>query len=145
MKELNMEPQAVADALMAAVEQRDVDRLVRLYAADAVQHHPLAPEPIRGRDALGESERALLAAFPDVTLKRQRVLSADSTAIVELVLTATNTGPIALGPGQELPATGRRIEVPSVWVLELDEEGLIAQERDYFDTAGFFRQLGLQE
>lgn len=59
-----MEPHAVVDALLVATEQGDVDRLVRLYAPDAVQHHPLAQEPIRGREAIGESERALLTAFP---------------------------------------------------------------------------------
>ena len=140
-----MRPEVVAEALVAAIEHGDADRLARLYAPDAVQHHPLAPEPIRGREAIREGERALLAAFPDVTLKGQRVLSDDSTAIVELILAATNTGAIDVGPGQQLPATGRRIEIPSVWVLELDERGLIAHERDYFDTAAFFRQLGLQE
>lgn len=144
-KEPNMGPDAVADALLVAIERRDVDRLVRLYAPDAVQHHPLAQEPIRGREAIGESERALFTAFSDIRLKRQRVLSGDSTIVLEVILTATNSGPMELGPGQEMPATGRRIEVPSVWVLETDEEGLITEERDYFDTAVFFRQLGLQE
>ncbi len=73
------------------------------------------------------------------------MLSGDSTIIVELILTATNSGSIELGSDQEMPATGRQTEVPSVWVLEVDEVGLITEERDYFDTAVFFRQLGLQE
>jgi limonene-1,2-epoxide hydrolase len=30
-----------------------------------------------------------------------------------------------------------------VWVFDLDEDGLIVEERDYFDTVGLQRQLGL--
>lgn len=39
--------------------------------------------------------------------------------------------------------SGRRIELPSVWFLRLGSDGRIVEERDYLDTASFFRQLGL--
>ncbi len=30
-----------------------------------------------------------------------------------------------------------------MWILRLDADGKIAEERDYLDTPSFFRQLGL--
>jgi len=41
-----------------------------------------------------------------------------------------------------IAATGRRVEVQEVWVFDLDSNGLIAEERDYLDTAALLAQLG---
>jgi predicted ester cyclase len=56
---------------------------------------------------------------------------------------AVNDGPLDLGSGEPLPATGRRIELPTAWFLQLNEEGKIVSEHDYFDTALILRQLGV--
>jgi hypothetical protein len=62
---------------------------------------------------------------------------------MEVVLRATNTGPLDLGADEPLSPTGRRIQLPSVWFLRLESHGKIAEEGDYLDTACFLRQLGL--
>ena len=103
------------------------------------------PNRSRGVSLFREGERALLGAFSGVRLKKRRVLTGESTIVVELVLTATNTGAIELSPCLNGSRPGRNIDIPSVWVLEMDHDGLIAEERDYFDTGALFRQLGLQE
>jgi predicted ester cyclase len=54
-----------------------------------------------------------------------------------------NDGPLDLGNGERLPATGRRVEIPTAWFFELNEQGKIVSERDYFDTAVILRQLGV--
>jgi ketosteroid isomerase-like protein len=144
-EEFGMDLQAVANRVIDAVESGDIDEVVAVYAPNGRQIHPFAEEPIEGREAIGLSDGALLAAFPDVTIVRRGVIPGGSTVAIELVLVATHTGPLDLGDGQVLPPTGRRIEVPSVWVLDIDDDGLIAEERAYFDSALFFRQLGLQE
>ncbi len=138
-----MEPDAVVDALIDTIERGDLDRLADLYGQNAVQHHPMADGPVRGRHAIRESEAALFAMFSDVTISRRTVARSGSTIIVELVLSATNTGPLDVGGPDVLPATGRRVDIPATWVIELGSDGLIAEERDYFDTAALFRQLGL--
>jgi limonene-1,2-epoxide hydrolase len=42
--------------------------------------------------------------------------------------------------GKALAATDRTIEVHEVWVFDLDPNGLIVEERDYFDTAALLAQ-----
>ena len=140
-----MDLQTVAERAIEAIESGDIDRVVAVYAPAGRQIHPFSEEPIEGREAIRLSDGALLEAFPDVSVKRRNVITGDSTVVIELVLVATNTGPLDLGDGQVIPPTGKRIEVPSVWMFDVDDEGLIREERAYFDSALFFRQLGLQE
>lgn len=140
-----MKLESVVEELMSAVERGDLDEMASLYAPNAIQHHPLAKGPLVGRQAIREAKAPLVGAFPDVTFTARTLLANESTVVVEGVLSATNTGVFECEPGQQLPPTGRPIEIPSVWVLEFDADGLIAAERDYFDTAVLLRQLNLQE
>lgn len=134
----------VARRLIEAMTSGDFEAEMALYATDAVQHHPMADEPLEGRDAIRESEQLLRDAFTGIDVQERGILSSGSTVAIEMMLKATNTGPLMLGPDQELPATGRRIELPAVWMLEIDDDGLMSEERDYLDTAPLFRQLGLE-
>lgn len=139
-----MELKSKVVELMDAFERGDLDAVESCYAPDAVQHHPLAGRPITGRSQIRAAKAPLVEAFPDNTFKRKAVLTSGSTVIVEGLLCATNTGVLELAPGQKVPATGLSIEIPSVWVFEFDDDALIAEERDYFDSAVLTRQLQLQ-
>lgn len=130
--------------MMDAVERGDLDEMVARYAPEAIQHHPLAGGAITGRAQIRAAKVPLVRAFPNNTFKRQAVFTNGRKVVVEGKLCATNTGTLELAPGQQVPATGKSIEIPSVWVFEFDADGLVAEERDYFDTALLFRQLHLQ-
>jgi steroid delta-isomerase-like uncharacterized protein len=133
----------VAERLVGAIERRDAQALTELFADEAVLHHPLSPEPIRGRAAIRESEQALFDAFSEIGVEVLRVLAEAEDVAIELVIRATNTGPLDAGADERLPATGRRIELPAAWFFRLGADGRIVEERDYLDTASFFAQLGL--
>ena len=135
----------VAQKLVGAIEKADAEALAALFADDAVLRHPLSPEPIRGKAAIAASEQALFDAFSDIEVEVLRVVAEAADVVVEVVMRATNTGPLDVGAGESLPPTRRRIELPSVWLLKLGGDGRIAEERDYLDTASFFRQLGLAD
>jgi len=135
---------SIVDRLVAAVSGEDIDAFGALYADDAVLIEPLYPEPVRGKEAIMEGEKGLLRAFSEVSIDVRNEVSFGRGIIAELVLSATNDGPLDLGEG-DVPATGRRVQIPMVWVLEVNDEGLVKEERDYFDTALIMRQLGLDE
>ena len=143
-KEQTVNHEALVDRFIEAIESHDIEEVVQVYAPDGTQIHPFSEEPIVGHDGIRASDGGLLEAFPDVTIKKRGVWPGDGSVVVELVLIATHSGPLDLGDGNVLPATGRSIEVPSVWVIDVNDAGLITQERAYFDSAVFFRQLGLQ-
>ena len=134
----------VVQKLVDRIERRDAAALTELFAEDAVLHHPLSPDPVRGRAAIRESEQALFDAFSDIEVEVGRVMVEADDVAIEVTMRATNSGPLELAPGESLPPTGRRIELPSVWFLLLGADGRIIEERDYLDTATFLRQLGLE-
>ena len=135
--------EALVRRYIAAIEQRDADAYAALFAEDAIAHHPLAPDPIRGRDQIRASEQALFDSFSDVRVELRSLLSGQDSCALEVVLRATNTGALDIGDQQPVPATGQTVELPAVWWCEIGDDGLIASERAYFDTAALMAQLGL--
>jgi steroid delta-isomerase-like uncharacterized protein len=134
---------ALAEKLVHAIENGDAEALMGLFDDDAVLHHPLSPEPIQGKAEIEASEQVLFDAFSDIDVEVLRVMAEADDVVIEVVLRATNSGPLDLGADERLPPTGRRIELPAAWFLTLGSGGRIVEERDYLDTAHFFRQLGL--
>ena len=129
--------------LIRAIENKDLEAFSRMYAESAVMYEPMLKDPARGRDEITRGEALLMHAFSDLEVRVRNVSADASLMVAEVVMTAVNDGPLDLGEG-DLAPTGRRIEVPMVWAFDLDpESGQILEERDYFDTALVFRQLGL--
>ena len=135
---------SLVERLIAAITNKDVEAFGSLFAIDAVMYEPLLAEPARGKSAIVEGEASLFRAFSDISITVRNELTSDSTVMVEVVLSATNDGPMDLGTG-DVPPTGRRVDVPMVWALDLNEQGLIIEERDYFDTSLIMAQLQLSE
>jgi ketosteroid isomerase-like protein len=133
----------VIDRMITAIIERDVEAYGALYSHDAVMMEPLFPGPVQGRQAITDGEAALFAAFSNIEIREVSRFMEENQLVVELTLMATNTGAIDLGANELVPPTGRRIEMPMAIFLETDSDGLIVNERDYFDTSSLMRQLGL--
>jgi steroid delta-isomerase-like uncharacterized protein len=128
--------------LIDAIRARDAAEFGACYADNAVLIEPLFDRPHVGREEIVAGEQALFDAFTEIEVQLGVVLADGHRRAVELVMRATNTGSIDLPDGMSLPATGRRIELPMAWLLDLNDDGLITSERDYFDTATLMQQLG---
>ncbi len=96
---------SIVHRLVNAVQQRDAGALAELYAEDAVLDNPLSPTALEGRRAIMESEQALFAAFSEIDINLRTVLTGDQSYAAELVLGATNTGPLDLGGEEPVAAT----------------------------------------
>ena len=127
----------------AAWKARDAEAMASLYSASAVVDDPIAPEPLRGVDAIRRDTAEFFRAFPDIALEPLNVFAADErTGAVEWHVRGTNTGPLVTAEG-ELPPTGKAVSFLTIGVWTLDDEGRIQRERRYYDTAALFAQLGL--
>jgi steroid delta-isomerase-like uncharacterized protein len=141
----SMSQRAVIDRIVDTIQRAAAEEYAQLFAKDAVLEHPLTPEPLRGRAIIQEGEQALFDAFSDIDIEVRSTTSEERRIVAEVVLRATNTGSLDLGDGEPIPATGRRIEVPAIWIFEFDPAGLVEAERDYFDTNAMLVQLGLNQ
>jgi steroid delta-isomerase-like uncharacterized protein len=130
-----------AEHIVRVVQARDAEAYADLFAEEAVSHHPLAAEPLRGRDAIRHSEQEIFDAFGDIRLDVRSLLVDGTRAAIEVTIHARHIGTLDLGDGDVLPPTGRDITCPATWWIDVGEDGRIIESRDYLDVAGFLAQL----
>ncbi|MFD0045521.1 ester cyclase [Pseudarthrobacter scleromae] len=124
-----------------AVNAHDPKGFAATYAADAVVHDPLYPQPLKGRDAVEQDMVELLRAFPDARFSLGPLLQDGAMFAAEFTLRGTHQGPLA-SPEGEIPATGRTIENNGAVFSKFNADGEVAEEHRYYDVAGLLAQLG---
>ena len=111
------------DSIAAQYENDGVLRIVP--SADAA-----------GRDAIKQQAAGTFAAFPDFKAAVTRVFMKDNVAVVEWVITGTNTGEVP-----DMKPTKRAVGLHGVSVVTFADSGLIKEEHRYWDTATQAAQL----
>jgi steroid delta-isomerase-like uncharacterized protein len=125
--------------LFEAWERRDFDAAAELVADNiAFQDHP-AQRAINGRREFLDWHESWAKAATDSTAS-PRLLDAGDQAVILGVWRGTNDG--QFGP---FPATGRRVDVPFVFVANFDDQGRIAGGGAYYDYMTMLVQLGHME
>jgi steroid delta-isomerase-like uncharacterized protein len=120
-----------------AFAARDTDAMAGHWAEDAV--NDLVPLTVlRGRGEIVAFFRELFAAVPDLETTVSRVVAGERQAAVEWRMTGHFTGQ----PFQGLDATGRRVDIRGLDLMEV-EDGKITGNTAYYDGMSFARQVGL--
>jgi ketosteroid isomerase-like protein len=146
MKEVDPMGQArdILDQLTdAAMVQHDANAAAGCYADDAVVMTPDAGE-VRGREGITEYWRQFIEGFPDGRWESINKLEAGDTAVDEGYIIGTNTNPLTLPTGDQLPATGKALKMRGCDIATV-QDGKITEHHLYFDELDFMRQLGLTE
>jgi steroid delta-isomerase-like uncharacterized protein len=126
-----------------ATNQKNPMGFAALFAVHAVLHDPFFPEPTKGRDAIRSMQEGVLRAFPDMTWKQVGdPIDAGSRVAFVVSVEGTNDGPLAM-PAGDLPPTGKAMAFESAVLWTIGPDGLIVEERSYFDATGVAAQLGL--
>jgi predicted ester cyclase len=118
----------------------DVDGYANEYTEDAVLTRP--DGTVEGRTAIRDRWAREKVAFPDRTLTADVLLEQGDTIAAEWTWAATNTGPLTLRDGTQLPPTGKRIEITGMELAQL-RDGKISAHRMYRDGMAIAQQLGL--
>lgn len=138
-----MSADKVVRQYVEAITQKDPIGFASLFAVDAVLHDPFFPEPTEGRAALQSMIEGILRAFPDMAWKQLGdPIDAGGRVAFVVSVEGTNDGPLAM-PAGEVPPTGNAIAYEAAVLWTIDSDGLIAEERSYFDATGVAAQLGL--
>ncbi|MEZ0072964.1 nuclear transport factor 2 family protein [Planotetraspora sp. GP83] len=131
--------EAVVDRLMAALNDRDLEAVVRCYSPKAVA---VGPQGVaEGRDEIAAYHAQVWEAFPKVSGMIWKKNTFDDLVVVELSSTVTHTGPFLLPSGEMLEPTGRSTSMRSCWVFTVEDD-LVATQRVYFDQWELYSQLG---
>jgi steroid delta-isomerase-like uncharacterized protein len=120
-----------------AIARRDLRAIGDHWSEDGVDDIvPLAP--VRGRDEITSFFREVFAAVPDLETTVTRVVAGEREAAVEWRMSGNFTGE----PFQGVDATGKRVELRGLDLLEV-EDGKIVSNTAYYDGMSFARQIGL--
>ncbi len=135
----DMEPRAVAEALLAAWNAHDPAKVSSLMADDVSYLDMTVGEPVVGRDEVIDAVvKLFMTAAPDLSwqMKGEPIVAPDAIAF-EWHFSGTNTGDW----GPDAPATGKDFAFDGMTLIRV-RDGKIASQADYYDGLGFQRQLG---
>ena len=110
-----------------SVNKHDAKLFASAYAPDGILKIAGIPD-IKGRDAIEKQTKADFVGIPDAKFAFARVWVKGNVAVSEWVYAGTNTGD---WNGQK--ASGKPVGVNGVSVVVLNDEGLVKEERRYFD------------
>ena len=132
----------IVHAHIRSFNNHDAKAWADRYATDAAIHDPQYPEPLRGRAAIRKDIDDFLVAFPDMQFTVANVVGTAELVALEGVGVGTHRGPMET-PGGAIPPTNRSVSMPFAAFVRLNSDGLITEERRYYDVAGMLQQLGL--
>jgi steroid delta-isomerase-like uncharacterized protein len=118
----------------------DLDACMELYAQDASQR--MHDGVFVGIDAIRERLARDLTAFPDAKYVVNTFFADTNEFGDEWTFTGTNTGPLRLPDGTEIPATGQPVEIKGMEYV-LVRDGKIVVDNLYYDFLAAVAQLGL--
>ena len=134
--DLRARREAIVRAHADAENRHDVEAALRTFHRPRYEVAPLG-DPVDGAVNVRDLLQGLFEGFPDFQAAIDRLHHSDTVVTAEIRMLGTHRGPWA-----GIPATGKRIEVPSVCLFEFDGDKLQC-EKVYFDMATLMRQLGV--
>jgi steroid delta-isomerase-like uncharacterized protein len=135
-----MSLQQIVERHYDQVNTDDFSDAADVFSPDVVTAPP-GTEPMTGIAAFVAYSQGFRRAFPDGRIHGDRYVESDGVVVVEGRFTGTNSGPLETPAGQ-LPATGRRLDLPFADVFDV-VGGKITEHRIYYDVATMMGQLGL--
>ena len=120
----------------SALEQRDLNAFVRLYAPDAAVESPLGGV-VNTPSRLRQAFETFFATFPDATFTFEAPCIDDARAVLVAMMAGTHVGEIS-----GLPASGKPFRLPIVFILDA-RDGLIVRDRRIYDFTGLLVQIGV--
>lgn len=119
-----------------AINQKDINAMDELVAADFLEHVPL-PGQGPGREGLKDAISSLVSAFPDLHWTIDEQIGEGEKVVSRFRMTGTHDGEF-LG----IAATGRPVDVWGV-VIDVVRDEKFAESRIIIDTLGLMQQLGV--
>ncbi len=140
-----LSPQQLTDAAKApllAYGRKDWDAVKASVTPDLVYDEVATNRKIQGVNEVLTVWKGWATAFPDSAPTFHGAWVSGNTVVLELTWKGTHTGPLETPKGP-IAATGKRIEIRACNVVEIAESGKAKLERQYFDMATMFQQLGI--
>ena len=135
-----MDNKELLDRYVELYNEGDLDACMELYAQNASQR--MHAGIFEGLSAIRARLGRDLDAFPDAKYVVDSFFAEDGKFGDEWTFTGTNTGPLRLPDGTEIPATGKPVEIKGMEYVEV-RDGKIVVDNLYYDNLAIAAQFGL--
>ena len=130
---------AFFDTYLDAWNAHDPAAVARFMADDAIYEDVALGRVLHGPPEVAAFVEEATRASSDFRFEEVSLFTTGSEYANEWIMTGTNDRAI-----QGVPATGRSFRVRGASVGKLDTSGRIVENRDYYNLAEMFAQLGIQ-
>jgi len=127
------------DGYLAAWNAHDPAAVARYMADDAIYEDVALGRVLHGPSEIARFVGEATRASSDFRFEEVSLFTAGGDYANEWIMIGTNDREI-----QGVPATGRSFRVRGASVGKLDRSGRIVENRDYYNLAEMFAQLGIQ-
>jgi len=132
------------DAMRAAWNSHDVEKLLAICDDNIIWRDVASPEPYRGKEGARQFMKGWMTAMPDLNYRERNRLVTEDAVAVEFEFSGTNSGPIQIAPGAPaIPATGKKVNAAKGTYFGRIRGGKWVEFSSYPDIAGLMMQLGL--
>ena len=131
-----MDPEPTMRRLYELLTAGDVDSFGDLLADDFVEHEEL-PGLTPMKEGVIALFRMYIAAFPDLRMVPEDVLTSGDKAVARVRVTGTHQGEF-----MGMSATGKAVDVQLIDIIRFGDDGLAREHWGVFDTMTMMQQLG---
>lgn len=136
-----MAQEQIIRSFYAALNSRDLGKFTSHFSDDGQFKDMSSGRIYRGKNEIRTMAEGWLKAFPDMRLELSSVIESGDVCCAELSMVGTHTGPLT-GPQGEIPATGKKVNVPSCDTIRL-RNGKVQSVNCYFSATVLLDQIGV--
>src|SRR5512132_2114118 len=127
------------DGYLDAWNAHDPEAVARYMADDAIYEDVALGRVLHGRSEIAAFVEEATRASSDFRFEQVSLFIAGGDYANEWIMSGTNDREV-----EGVPATGRAFRVRGASIGKLDASGQIVENRDYYNLAELFAQLGIQ-
>jgi|LUME01.1.fsa_nt_gb ketosteroid isomerase-like protein len=127
--------------LFESFQAHDLDRWYQALADDFEASYPNARQGLSKEEALAYNQ-PFDKAFSDMQFEFSNSATSGDLTYTRWDADATHDGPLALGPDQVVPPTGKKISLPGVIMVKVRGDKIVREET-YWNLVEMLTQLGL--
>jgi steroid delta-isomerase-like uncharacterized protein len=119
------------------VNAGNVEGFMALIADDMVEHEVVAEFPPT-KEGVRQFFTMWLAAFPDLHMEPEDVISSGDKVVARVRITGTHSGEF-----MGMPATGKAVDFEGIDIVRFNDEGLCVEHWGVTDVMSMMQQLGV--
>jgi steroid delta-isomerase-like uncharacterized protein len=131
-----------AKSSVVAYNEKDWEAVTKAVTNDIEYDEVATNRKLVGPSDVIAAWKGWATALPDSKATIEAAHVSGNTVTLELTWRGTQSGPLQTATAN-IPATGRKITIRAVQVVELTPEGKTKRVRHYFDMATLLAQLGV--